>query len=117
MKRVKRRYLALQIDSEDLPRAKEFINEVWGAITKLYGEHGASLTNLALIDYNLEKKAAVVRTSLITLNSVRASLATITTLAGNEGAVHVIAVSGTLKALYKKIGSNKSASKNYRSRR
>ena len=117
MKRVKRRYLALQIDSEDLPRAKEFINEVWGAITKLYGEHGASLTNLALIDYDLEKKAAVVRTSLIALNSVRASLATITTIAGNEGAVHVIAVSGTLKALHKKIGSNKSASKNYHSRR
>ena len=118
MKRVKRRYLALQIDSENLPRAKEFINEVWGATTKLYGEHGASLTNLTLIDYNLEKKAAVLRTSLSTLNLVRASLATITTLAGNEAAVHVIAVSGTLKALYKKIGNNKSASQNkYHSRK
>jgi RNase P/RNase MRP subunit POP5 len=52
------------------------------------------------------------------LNLVRASLATITTLAGNEAAVHVIAVSGTLKALYKKIGRNKSNSQNnYRSRK
>ncbi len=100
-----------------LPRAKEFIDEVWCAITKLYGEHGASLTNLALIDYNLENKAVIIRTSLITLNLVRASLATITVIAGNEAAVHVIAVSGTLKSLNRKIGDNKSIKeKNCRSK-
>jgi RNase P/RNase MRP subunit POP5 len=33
---------------------------------------------------------------------VRASLAAITSVAGNEAAVHVIAVSGTIKALHEK---------------
>ena len=107
MKRVKRRYLALQLDSDGLPSGKELIGAVWGAVTKLYGEHGASLTSLALIDYDLEKKTAVLRTNLATLNMVRASLATITSISGNEAAVHVTAISGTIKALHQKTSSNK----------
>ncbi len=99
MKRVKRRYLALQLDSDGLPSRKEFMNAIWGVVAKLYGEYGASQTSLTLIDYDLEKKTAVVRTSLSTLNLVRASLATITSIAGKEVAVHVTAVSGTMKAL------------------
>ena len=78
------------------------MDAVWGAVTKLYGEYGASQTSLTLIDYDLEKKRAVVRTSLATLDLVRASLASITSVAGREAAVHVLAVSGTIKALYKK---------------
>jgi RNase P/RNase MRP subunit POP5 len=102
LKRVKRRYLALQLDSDGLPTGKEFIDAVWSAVTKLYGEHGASLTSLSLIDYDMEKKTAVIRTSLATLNMTRASIAAITSVAGKEAAVHVIAVSGTIKALKKK---------------
>ena len=102
MKRVKRRYLALQLNSDGVPSRKEFIDSVWGAITKLYGEYGASLTNLALIKYDLEKKTAVLRTNLSTLNMVKASLASITLIADNEAAVHVTAVSGTIKALNQK---------------
>ncbi|KON31349.1 hypothetical protein AC478_02985 [miscellaneous Crenarchaeota group-1 archaeon SG8-32-3] len=108
LKRFKRRYLALQLDSEGLPSRKEFIDAVWGAITKLYGEQGASQTSLVLIDYDLEKKTAILRTSLITLDLVRASLATITSIASKEAALHITAVSGTIKALRKKLGNGKS---------
>jgi RNase P/RNase MRP subunit POP5 len=102
LKRFKRRYLTLQLDSDGLPTGKEFIDAVWSAVTKLYGEHGASLTSLSLIDYDMEKKTAVIRTSLATLNMTRASIAATTSVAGKEAAVHVIAVSGTIKALKKK---------------
>ena len=102
MKRVKRRYLALQIDSGIAPSYKELMDVVWSAVAKLYGEYGASQTSLALIDYNVEKKTAVIRTSLATLDLVRASLASITSMAGNKAAVHVLAISGTIKALHKK---------------
>jgi RNase P/RNase MRP subunit POP5 len=102
LKRVKRRYLALQVDSDGAPSRKEFMDAVWSAVAKLYGEHGASQTSLALIDYDTEKKTAVIRTSLATLDLVRASLASITSLASGEATVHVLAVSGTIKALYKK---------------
>jgi RNase P/RNase MRP subunit POP5 len=90
LKRVKRRYLALQVDSDGLPSQKDFMDAVWSAVTKLYGEYGASLTSLALIDYYVEKKTAVIRTSLATF------------MAGRKAAVHILAVSGTIKGLRKK---------------
>lgn len=99
LKRIKRRYLRLQLDLDCAPNQKEFMDAVWGAVTQLYGEHGASLTSLALIDYDVEGKTAVLRTSLVTLGVVRAALASITCLAGKEAAVHVLAVSGTIKGL------------------
>ena len=100
MKRVKRRYLALQLECEAVPTEREFIDAVWAAVTKLYGEVGASLTGLALIDFDVERKVAVLRVSLAALGMVRASLAAITSIAGKEASVHVLGVSGTLKALY-----------------
>ena len=103
MKRVKRRYLALQIDSDGAPSRKEFMDTVWSSVARLYGEYGASLTSLSLIDYDLEKKIGVIRTSLVTVNMVRASLASITSVAGKDTAVHVLAVSGTIKSLREKL--------------
>ena len=100
MKRIKRRYLALQLECEGLPTERELMDAIWAAVTKLYGEVGASLTGLTLIDFDVERKVAVVRVSLAALDMVRASLATVTSIGGREAAVHVLAVSGTLKALY-----------------
>ncbi len=100
MKRVKRRYLALQLDCETLPTEREFIDAVWASVTRLYGEVGASLTGLTLIGLDVERKIAVIRVALVALNTVKASLATVTGLANKEASVHVLAVSGTLKALY-----------------
>ena len=100
MKRVKRRYLALQLECESVPSEREFMDAIWAAVSKLYGEVGASLTGLALINLDVERKVAVVRCSLVSLPSVRASLATVTCVAGKDAALYVLAVSGTLKALY-----------------
>jgi len=100
LKRVKQRYLALQLECEALPTEREFIDAAWAAVTRLYGEVGASQTGLSLIDINVERKVAVIRVSLAALNMVRASLATITSIAGEEASVQVLSVSGTLKALY-----------------
>jgi RNase P/RNase MRP subunit POP5 len=95
--------LALRLDAETVPNQKEFMDAVWGAVVKLFGEVGASLTGLALVDYDLEKKLAVVRTSLVALDMVRAALASITCVGGREMAVHVLAVSGTIRSLYDKV--------------
>jgi RNase P/RNase MRP subunit POP5 len=103
LKRIKRRYLALQLECETLPSEHEFIDLVWAAITKLYGEVGASATSLCLINFYVERKIAVIRVSLSTLSMVKASVATITRILGKDAAVHVLAVSGTLKALYSNV--------------
>jgi RNase P/RNase MRP subunit POP5 len=103
VKRIKRRYLALQIDTDKEPSRRELMDAVWGAIVKLYGEYGASQTNLTLINYDAEAKIAVIRTSLEALNLVRTSLASITSLANDDVALHAMAVSGTIKALLTKL--------------
>lgn len=99
LRRIKRRYLALQLDSRKMPNRKELMDAVWRSILKLYGEYGASRTDLQLIIYDEENKTAVIRASLETVNLVRSSLASIISVAGREAAVHVLAVSGTIKAL------------------
>ncbi|MCW4043892.1 MAG: Rpp14/Pop5 family protein [Candidatus Bathyarchaeota archaeon] len=103
MKRSKRRYLALQIDFDGAPTPKEFIDAVWNAVTRLYGEYGASLTSLTLIAYNAENKSAVIRVALATLGMVKAALASITVIGNKEATVHVVAVSGTIKSLNKQL--------------
>jgi RNase P/RNase MRP subunit POP5 len=85
-----------------VPTAKEFMDAVWSAVTRLYGEYGASLTSLTLIEYDVEKKTAVIRTALVAVGMVRAALASVLSVAGKEAAVHVVAVSGTLKSLREK---------------
>ncbi|MDR2707353.1 MAG: Rpp14/Pop5 family protein, partial [Nitrososphaerota archaeon] len=78
---MKRRYLALQLETDGVPSEKELMDAVWGSVVRLHGEVGASLTSMALIDFDTSDKIAVVRTSLETLDSVRASLACITIVA------------------------------------
>jgi len=84
-----------------MPSEREFLDAVWSVVTRLFGEYGASLAGLALISYDCDLKAAVLRTNLGALDNVRAALATITSLGGRGAAVHVLAVSGTIKALQK----------------
>ena len=102
MKRAKRRYLLLQVDSEASLTGRELLDAVWASVTKLYGEVGASQTGLSLIDYDEERKTAVLRVWLQAMQQVRASIASITRLAEKDAAVHVVAVSGTLKSLREK---------------
>ena len=99
MKRIKRRYLAIQLECEGTPTERELMDATWASITRLYGEVGASLTGLALIDFDAEHKIAVVRCTLASLSLVRASLTAVTRVADHEAAMHVLAVSGTIKAL------------------
>lgn len=88
--------------------SKEFMNTVWQAVTKLYGEYGASRAGLVLIDYRMEERFAVIRVSLSALEMVRASLASITKVGNKAVAIHVLMVSGTLKALYRKVRGKQS---------
>ena len=103
MKKVRRRCLALEIDSDELFDSREFLDAVWGAVLKLYGEYGASRTGLTLIDYDAEKRLAVIRVANASLETVRTALASITWVRNKPVAIHVLIVSGTIKALYKKI--------------
>lgn len=101
LKRAKRRYLALEIDSAETFDSKEFLDAVWNNIAKLYGECGASRTSMTMIDYRMEERFAVIRVANAATDIARTALASITKIGNKPVAIHVLTVSGTLKALYK----------------
>jgi RNase P/RNase MRP subunit POP5 len=76
---------------------------VWEAISRLYGEYGASQTSLSLISFDEKSKNAVLRTGHTTVDKVRTALALITHIGNKPAAVHVLTVSGTIKALHKSL--------------
>ncbi len=88
--------------SEQLLNEKDVIDAIWSAILKLFGEYGASQVNLALIEYDPQKSYTVVRCLHKALEMVKASIASITEINGKPAALHIVGVSGTLKALRKK---------------
>ena len=102
-KQMRRRYLALKIVSEQPINERDVMDAVWNAVLKLFGEYGASQANLSLIEYDPQRNFVVVRCSHAVLERVRASIASVTEINGKPAVIHVIGVSGTLRALYKKV--------------
>ena len=104
MKKIRRRYLLVEIDFDGTLTQGDFLDAVWASVVRLYGEFGASQAGLALVDFDEEKRTAILRVSLTNLQQIRAAVATITRIAGREAAVHVKAISGTLMSLRDKAG-------------
>jgi ribonuclease P/MRP protein subunit POP5 len=101
--KVRRRYLALKIDSSEKFDSKEFMEAVWNTLLRLFGEYGASKAGLTLIDYDVEKGLAVIRAAHTEVEKVRAAIASITEINAKPVAVHVLTISGTLKTLRRKL--------------
>ena len=101
--RVRRRYLALRVLSEGSISKKDVIDAVWTAVLQLFGEYGASQSNLTFIEYNSEESWGIIRCSHRALEMIRASIASVTEINEKSVAIHVLGVSGTLKALRRKV--------------
>jgi ribonuclease P/MRP protein subunit POP5 len=102
LKTMRRRYLAIKIDSVQGIEEKELKRAVWDAVERLFGEYGASKTGFVLINYDSAKNYAVLRCASSMLEAFRASLASLTEIDGKPAAIHVLGVSGTLKSLKRK---------------
>jgi len=96
---IKRRYLLVQISGSETVDERAFMDAVWDAVLQLFGEYGASQTNLILMKFSLKSNYAVLRCSHKALDMVRASLASITQMNCKPVSIRVLGVSGTLKAL------------------
>ena len=106
IKREKRRYLSLKVETE-FPIEKELVlNVVQDSILRLFGEYGASKAKIKAIKYFSEGKQVIIRCSHIMVEKVRASIASIISINGTPATIHVENISGTLKALYKKTNLN-----------
>jgi RNase P/RNase MRP subunit POP5 len=103
IKREKRRYLKLKIESNQQLDDDSVMDAVYASVKRLFGEYGASKANIRLITGLPENQYVVVRCSHLMLQHVRAAVASTVEIDGTEAAIHVLAVSGTLKALSKKV--------------
>jgi len=99
---VRKRYLALKVESEEPLTEKDLIWVIWNSILQLFGEYGASQTNLYLVEFNPENGYAVLRCSHKAVDMVRASVTAITSVDEKSVTILVLRVSGTLRALRKK---------------
>ena len=100
---MRKRYLAFKVASEQSVSKGNVADAVWNAVLQLFGEYGASQANLALIDYDQEKSWGIIRCSHRAVEMVRASIASVTEINEKTVAIHVLGVSGTLKALRRKV--------------
>ncbi|MCS7096154.1 MAG: Rpp14/Pop5 family protein [Nitrososphaerota archaeon] len=101
--REKRRYLAIKVDSDESPSQREVMDALWGSLIKLFGEYGASRTGLALINYDSESRIGIIRAVHTEVEKIRAAAAATTKVGAAAASIHVICVSGTLRALREKI--------------
>jgi RNase P/RNase MRP subunit POP5 len=103
IKRERRRYLALNVLSERPFDEREVLDAVQDSVLRLFGEYGASKADIKLIKRVPKKRQLVLRCSHLMLEKVRAAIASTVEMDGKAVAVHVVGISGTLKALSKKV--------------
>ncbi len=100
---MRRRYIAVRIDSDGISDGRDVYDAVSSSILRLFGEYGASQTELALIEYDQETKQAILRCSHRALDLVKASIVAVTEANNEKATVHIALVSGTLKSLRSRI--------------
>ena len=107
IKREKRRYLALKVECKQPFNERVILDVIQTSVSRLFGEYGASLARIKLIKYFPENQQLVIRCSHTMLDRVNAAITSIIEVNGENAAIHILGVSGTLKALYKKIEKRK----------
>ena len=105
VRRTRRRYLAIEIEGERPRDAKELEQLILDAVVSLFGEVGASEASFKVIEYDASKGVGIIRCPHLKMGLVRAAMASVTNLRGSPTAIHVVDVSGTLRALRKRLPS------------
>ena len=103
--RKRRRYLLLGLEGNAPAEAGDLVGLILSAVVEFFGEDRAVGAGLKLIEYDRDRRLAVLRCSHDCLRFVRAAIASITEWGGHPLAVHVLDVSGTLRALRRRLPS------------
>ena len=72
---------------------------------RLYGEIGASQTNLRIMEWNEEDVSFTVRCSHRAIDMIRAAAATVREVDNQPAALYSLGVSGTMKGLREKFST------------
>ncbi|MDP7282486.1 MAG: Rpp14/Pop5 family protein [Candidatus Undinarchaeales archaeon] len=91
------RYIVFDLISKTSVKEQDVVRAITGSILRMFGEFGASKTNVWLIEYDAKTKKGIVRCSHKAVQTVVASVTTITKIGDVEAAFVVKGVSGTIK--------------------
>jgi len=100
--RRRRRYLWIAVRGDTSFAYNDVAEAIQRSLLNLFGVEGLSLAEPKLIDFDEGVQSGILRCNHLRLENVRASLAHVTSIEGSTAAIHVINVSGTIKALKKK---------------
>jgi ribonuclease P/MRP protein subunit POP5 len=98
--RMRRRYIAFEVESEEPVRQNDLAAELIAAQTSLWGDKGSSLNRIKLISF--DGRFGLLRCAYSRIQETRAVLATIYSINGIRAAIRVKGVSGTIKAATEK---------------
>jgi RNase P/RNase MRP subunit POP5 len=94
----------VKAESEGEIEGRSLAVAVSSSLVRLFGECGASLADLRLVDYQPESRCAIFRCNHKALDMARASMVALKGVDGEKTALRIVYVSGTLKALRKRLG-------------
>ncbi len=97
----RQRYLLFKIITEGEIEERYLIRAVWRNLFQLYGDFGASQTGLWLVEYEISRYG-IIRTNVQAVPMVKATLAMIRKVNGQNCILVVLGASGTIHALKKK---------------
>ena len=100
------RYIVFNILSKTAVKEDEVVRAVINSILRMFGEIGASTTNVWLVEYDSKTKTGIVRCSHNAVQTVVASVTTITKIGETEAGFIVKGVSGTIKKAKGKFYNN-----------
>jgi len=105
--KVRRRYIAFKTVSEEEIDGAKLASSISRAVLNLWGVHGLSTIQPKLIQYKPEDGCGIVRCTHIGVQMLRLSMASISEVDGKTVSLCTLRVSGTLKALRRKLGWRK----------
>lgn len=100
---MRRRYIGVKAESEGEIEGRSLAVAVSSSLVRLFGEYGASLADLRLVDCQPESRCAIFRCNHKALDMARASIVALKGVDGEKTALRIVCVSGTLKALRKRL--------------
>lgn len=98
--RMRRRYIAFEVESEEKVSSKDLIAEIISAQASLFGDKGASQNRLKLISF--DGCFGLLRCGHSRIQESRTVLATIYSIAGVRTAIRLRGISGTINAATEK---------------
>ncbi len=98
--RRRRRYLAVEVDSEESLRPVDLAAEIHSAHASLFGDAGVAGNRLKLIGF--DGRFGIIRCSHLKVEESRAAMATVYSICGVRAAVRVLGASGTIRGATEK---------------